>query len=164
MTGRLFGRLNDGLEVLALTIVVVLMAVMCALTFAQALGRYALHFSLTWSEEASRYMMVWISMLGGAIAARRRMHVGFDGLVDRLPPAVRRGARVVALVIAIGIFACMAWYGTRLARFNMLQRSAALEWPMGVPYAAIPVGAALLALFLVEQLGRTLARDHDSAR
>ncbi len=162
MTGRLFRRVNDGLEGAALAIVIALMAAMCAVTFAQALGRYALHFSLTWSEEASRYMMVWVSMLGGAVAARRRMHVGFDGFVALLPSGLRRGARVVAVLIAIAIFGSMAWYGTRLARFNMLQRSAALEWPMGIPYAAIPVGAALLTLFLVEELGRTVTRADGS--
>jgi TRAP-type C4-dicarboxylate transport system permease small subunit len=150
--------MNDGLERVALWAVIVLMAVMCAVTFAQAAGRYALHFSLTWSEELSRFMMVWISMLGGAVAARRRLHVGFEALTEALPTRVRRLVRAVALLLALAIFGFMAWYGVKLARFNMRQVSAALEWPMGVPYAAVPVGASLLVLFLLEELLRTVAR------
>jgi TRAP-type transport system small permease protein len=154
----LLGVLNDGLERLALGAVIVLMAVMCVVTFAQAAGRYAFHFSFTWSEELSRFMMVWISMLGGAVAARRHMHVGFQAATNVLPVGIRLVVRAAALTLAVGIFGCMAWYGVALARFNMLQLSAALEWPMGVPYAAVPVGATLLVLFLVEDLGTTIAR------
>ncbi len=150
---RLLRRLNDVLERTALGAVIVMMAVMCAVTFAQAAGRYALHFSIVWSEELSRYLMVWISMLGGAVATRRRMHFGFDALVAALPQALRRAATQLATVLALVTFGTIAWYGFRLARFNMMQRSPALEWPMGLPYAAIPVGAALIVLFLVERLG-----------
>lgn len=149
-------HLNDALERVALAAVILMMAVMCAVTFTQAAGRYALSFSLTWSEELSRFLMVWISMLGGAVAARRRMHVGFSALVDGLPRGPRRVARTAAVALAIALFGCMAWYGFRLARFNMRQVSAALEWPMGVPYAAIPVGALLLVLFLLEELVRVV--------
>jgi TRAP-type C4-dicarboxylate transport system permease small subunit len=154
VTGGLLSTVNDGLERLALGAVIVMMAVMCALTFTQAAGRYALHFSLTWSEELTRFMLVWVSMLGGAVAARRRMHVGFEALTGALPRRLGQTVRVLGLALAIGIFGTMAWYGATLARFNMLQVSAALEWPMGVPYAAIPVGAALFVLFLLEDLVR----------
>jgi TRAP-type C4-dicarboxylate transport system permease small subunit len=125
---------------------------MCAVTFAQAAGRYVFHFSFVWSEELSRYLMVWISMLGGAVAARRRMHFGFESLVAALPAALGRTARVAATLLAIVTFGYLGWYGFKLAHFNMLQVSPALEWPMGVPYAAVPVGAALIVLFLVESL------------
>lgn len=157
MTLRLLSGVNDGLERLALGAVAVLMAATCAVTFSQAAGRYVFDFSLTWSEELSRFMMVWVSMLGGAVAARRRMHVGFEAATQALPPRLRRGVRVLAMLAALGTFACMAWYGATLARFNMLQQSAALEWPMGVPYAAVPVGATLLVLFLAEDLVHTVA-------
>jgi TRAP-type transport system small permease protein len=149
---RALRRLNDGLEKTALAAVIVMMAVMCLVTFAQAAGRYALHFSFIWSEELSRYLMVWVSMLGGAVAARRRMHFGFDALVAGLPPRWRRLAQALAVLCSIGIFGVIAWYGFRLARFNMMQFSPALEWPMGVPYAAVPLGAALMVLFLLERL------------
>jgi len=150
---RALRRLNDVLERTALAAVIAMMAVMCAVTFAQAAGRYVFHFSFIWSEELARYLMVWVSMLGGAVAARRRMHFGFEALVGWLPPRARRATHVLATLVSGGIFAMLAWYGVKLARFNMMQVSPALEWPMGVPYAAIPIGAALMTLFLLERLG-----------
>jgi len=154
---RALRRLNDALERSALGAVIVMMTVMCTLTFSQAAGRYALRFSLSWSEELSRFLMVWISMLGGAVAARRGMHVGFSAGVDRLPGSLRRAARAAASLLALLLFACMAWYGFKLSLFNMQQLSAALQWPMGIPYAAIPAGALLLVLFLLEEALRTVA-------
>lgn len=156
-------RVNDGLEGVALVAVIVMMAVMCALTFGQALGRYALGFSITWSEEMSRFLMVWVSMLGGAVAARRHLHVGFESLTNALPRRARTGVQVLGVVIALAIFAVMAWYGVVLAAFNMGQLSAALQWPMGIPYAAVPVGAVLLVLFLLEDLGRLLTGEAGAA-
>ncbi len=156
-------RLNDGLEAGALLVVIVMMAAMCALTFGQALGRYALDFSITWSEELSRFLMVWISMLGGAVAARRHLHVGFEGLTNALPPRLQAAVRLVGVVLSLGIFATMAWYGFTLAAFNMRQLSAALQWPMGIPYAAVPVGALLLVLFLLEELLRLLVPHRETA-
>lgn len=150
-------RLNDALEHAAFGAIIAMMAVMCVLTFSQAAGRYALRFSLPWSEELSRFLMVWISMLGGAVAARRRMHVGFSAVVDSLPAGLRRAVRTVAGVAALTVFGCMAWYGFKLSRFNMQQLSAALQWPMGIPYAAIPTGALLLVSFLLEEVLRTVA-------
>lgn len=149
-------RLNDRLEAAALVAVIVMMAAMCGLTFAQALGRYALDFSITWSEELSRFLMIWVSMLGGAVAARRHLHVGFEGLTNALPRRLQTGVQLLGVALSLGIFATMAWYGFTLAAFNMRQLSAALQWPMGIPYAAVPVGALLLVLFLLEELLRLL--------
>lgn len=149
-------RLNSILERIALGAVIAMMLAMCLIVFAQVVGRYAIHYSLPWSEELSRFMLVWISMLGAAVAARRRMHVGFAALVSRLPGALRTGVQALALVAAQVTFAVMAWYGFKLASFNMMQTSAALELPMGIPYYAVPVGALLLVLFLAEELGLVL--------
>jgi TRAP-type C4-dicarboxylate transport system permease small subunit len=151
----LLRRLNDALEWAALAVVICMVAVMCSVIFAQAAGRYVFHFSLTWSEELARFLLVWVSMLGGAVAARRRMHVGFESLVEALPRALGRFVRALGGLVALFVFAVMAGYGYRLAKFNMMQLSAALEWPMGIPYAAVPAGAALLVLFLVEEVAYT---------
>lgn len=145
-------RLNAGLERTALAFVVAALGVMCVVVFAQVFGRYVVHYSLPWSEELSRFLMVWVSMLGSAVAARRRMHVGFDALVARLPAPARKVARAAAIVVAAAVFAATAWFGFRLASFNMAQTSAAMGIPMGYPYLAVPVGSLLLVLFLAEEL------------
>lgn len=145
-------RLNDWLERAATAVVVLFMAGMVLIIFAQVLGRYALHYSIPWAEELARFLLIWLSMLAGAVATRRQMHVGFEGLLRRLPPPAGRAVRRAGGLIAIAVFAVTAWYGFQLAWFNRAQVSAAMGLSMSLPYFAVPVGSLLLVLFLIEGL------------
>ena len=69
-------------------VVVVLMgAVMVVLVVANVFCRYVLGFSVTWAEEFSQYLMVWIAFLGGGLALRQGRHVAVEMLQDLLPGA-----------------------------------------------------------------------------
>jgi len=70
---------------------------------------------IRWTEELARFLLVWISFLGGAIAYLDDKHLGVDLLVDRIDPAARRVARVVthSLVFAFAFFV-MGIGGTQL--------------------------------------------------
>ena len=52
-------------------VIVVLVALLTAVTFAQVAARYVLGDPLIWSEEAARYLFVWVSMIGAALAIAR---------------------------------------------------------------------------------------------
>ena len=66
-------------------VVVVLVTMLTAVTFAQVCARYVLGDPLIWSEEAARYLFVWVSMLGAALALREGGHFGLDLLIRRAP-------------------------------------------------------------------------------
>jgi len=115
----------------------------------QVFGRYVLGHTPSWSEELARYLMVWLTMLGSAAAMRSGGHIAVTTLTDALPPNARRVALVVrdvALVCTCGI---LAWWGLGFARLNATQESAGMEIPMSIPYAALPVGAVLIALLVL---------------
>ena len=56
--------------------------VMTALVFANVLSRYVFHSSLSFSEEITTYLFVLLSMMGTAIAAKRRAHLGLSIITD----------------------------------------------------------------------------------
>lgn len=149
-------RLNDVLQRIASIIVSTLMGAITIVIFAQVFGRYVLFYSLPWSEELARYMMVWISALGSAVALRRGAHVGLDILVQRLPGRVRTAVEVVALLFALALTGVLAWFGFKLANFNMMQHSAAMRLPMGYPYAAVPTAGLLMVLIVLEKIGERI--------
>ncbi|HEY3368177.1 MAG TPA: TRAP transporter small permease [Symbiobacteriaceae bacterium] len=149
---RYFHRLNDALERIASWIVSLFMGVICLVIFANVFGRYVLHSSPPWSEELARYMMVWISALGAAVALRRGAHVGLDIVVQRLPARTRLVAEVTALLFALALTGVIAFFGFKLAAFNMRQHSAAMRMPMGVPYASVPTAGLLMVLVVLEQI------------
>jgi len=109
--------------------------------------RYLANYAFSWSEEVVRYSIVWLVFLGGSIAARRGAHISMDILVVYLPPRVRLFVLGVASALAAGFTLVTAYYGVLLtaAIWQYGQRSPAAEIPMALPFAAIPVGCALMA-------------------
>ena len=140
----LAARLERLLDVL---MAVALVVMLCSMLY-QVFGRYVLDHAPSWSEELSRYLMVWTTMLGSAAVLRSGGHISVTTLTDSLPPsalAVVLALRDLALVATSGV---LVWWGIQFSELNGVQESAAMEIPMSIPYAALPVGA-LLILFVV---------------
>src|SRR5262249_21495399 len=62
-----------------------LVAPRAAEAFAQVFTRYVLDNPLIWSEEVARYLFVWVSMIGGALAVREAKHFGLDLFIRPMP-------------------------------------------------------------------------------
>ena len=142
---RLAARLERLLDVL---MAVALVLMLCSMLY-QVFGRYVLDHAPSWSEELSRYLMVWMTMLGSAAVLRSGGHITVTTLTDSLRPtalAVVLALRDAALVATTGV---LAWWGVLFAELNGVQESAAMEIPMSIPYAALPGGALLILLLVV---------------
>ncbi len=126
-----------------------LMLVAVAATLAyQVFGRYVIGRAPAWTEELARMLVAWMAMLGTGACLRSGSHIAVGALVDAVPLAVRTvllGVRDVAVLATAGV---LGWAGARFAIMNGAQESAAMEIPMSVPYSAMCVGAALMALIL----------------
>lgn len=110
--------------------------------------RYAFNFAFSWTEEVVRYSIVWLVFLGGSIAARRGAHISMDIAVVYLPPRAKLFLTGVAKAIAGFFSAVMTYYGVLLTHsiWAYGQVSPAAMIPMALPFAAIPVGCALMTV------------------
>ena len=122
-----------------------------ALVVAAVVVRYFGIFggSLHWVDEAARFAMVWIAMLGSVVALDRGAHLAVSLLPDALGPRGRRIVLVVANLMSIAFTAVLAAKGWELSQRTMRQVSPSLGLPMGYVYLAIPIGAALMTAQLV---------------
>ena len=120
--------------------------VLVVVTFAQVVFRYLIGYSLYWSEEAARYLFVWISFLGSAVALQKGVHIGFDVCVGKLPPNWRRYTRLFGDISVLAFQVFVTYQGILMVEQNMIQQSPALELPMGLVMAAVPTGFALMAI------------------
>jgi TRAP-type C4-dicarboxylate transport system permease small subunit len=145
-------RLGNVMNRAAEVVCAVMVLTMTLVVAAQVICRYLIEASLTWSEEASRYLLIWITFLGASTAFRRGMHTGFDAVVRALSPGARRAARVVTLLAIVTFVVIVGVKGMQLALFNMAQRSPAMRLPMGAVYLAIPTGCLLTLVYAAEQL------------
>lgn len=134
-------------------VAVALLAVTVTLVILQVFFRYVLNSSLSWSEEAARYLFIWAAVLGFSSSVEARRLFRFDMVAQRLPPA---GAAVCVALYAIATVAFL-WAlivsGGALVAGTTSQTSPAIRLPMALPYAALPVGGLLIGLHFLASLG-----------
>ncbi len=130
---------------------------MAVVVFLQVIFRYVLNLPLFWTEELARYCLVWSSLLGSAVAVKRSRHIAVTILMERFPPALRRGLTMVALISVAAILAIILWGGIQLVAITRTQISPALRISMSLPYLAVPVGAGLMLLHTMVSIFETLA-------
>lgn len=72
-------------EIICLLIMVVILAI----TFNNIICRYILHASLSYTDEVTTGLFVYLTMFGTAVAAKRKAHLGLSLLTDRMPEQAR---------------------------------------------------------------------------
>jgi TRAP-type C4-dicarboxylate transport system permease small subunit len=121
-----------------------LMAGMVVIISAQVWYRFILNDPLSWSEEAGRYLFVWISFMGAAAGVRYQVHLGIDLMDKLLPPGAYRFVVVlVNLIIQIFLLMIIYW-GFKILGIIQFQESASMHISMRYPYMAVPVGGIFM--------------------
>ena len=82
---KALAAINKLLEAFA----VINLALMSLLVFLNVVLRYTMNSGLTFTEEASRYMFVWLTFMGAVLAFNSDEHVSVNFLIARLPPRLR---------------------------------------------------------------------------
>jgi TRAP-type C4-dicarboxylate transport system permease small subunit len=143
----MLARLDRGLLAANRWTIIVMLAAMSAMVFANVALRFTTDVSILWVEELSRYLMIWLTFFGGGLVLRYGGHVGIDTLQEALPrqAAAIRGAIVVLLG---GFFVFMIAVGARYAWLAWDQTTPVLGIPVGAVYLAIPIGFALFLAHL----------------
>src|SRR5690625_519253 len=149
---RRLGALGDKTERGLNMLLAVMLAVLVASLVYQVFGRYVLNHAPSWTEELSRFLMVYITMLGSSSLIRRQGHVAVNVLVDALPEPFRQMLLWLRDAIMLSAAGFLMWYGYSFALIGARRASPALEISMYWPILSIPISGALIALFLV--LGR----------
>ena len=132
----------------------VLMLAMVVIIAAQVWFRFVMNDPLAWSEEAGRYLFVWISFVGAAAGVRYQVHLGID-----LPPLLfsEKTCRVVVVLVNLVIqvfLAVIAFWGFKILGVIKFQVSPSMQISMLYPYLAVPVGCILM---LINSLRITVA-------
>lgn len=108
-----------------------------------------------WTEELGIYLLVWVSLLGGALTYREHGHLGVDYFVAKFDPAAQRAAAVV-VEICVLVFAGFAFCygGYRLVADTLAagQLTPVLQWKAGYMYMAVPLSGIFFVAFAIEHL------------
>ncbi len=116
----------------------------------QVISRYFLGNPSTFTEETSRFAVIWLSLLGTAYACGRLEHMAYDMLAERLKGrALLQHMRAVALLILVFASAVFVYGGSRLVlrAFEFGQLSATLEIPMAWVYLCVPFSGLCIVFY-----------------
>ena len=130
----------------------VLMGVMVINVLWQVFTRFVLRDPSSFTEEAARYMMIWVGLLGSAYAAGRKSHLALDLLTGNLAGGRKRASEIfihsVVLLFALGVMVGgggrLVWIGLSLG-----QQSAAMQVKLGYIYLAVPLAGVFIAFYSV---------------
>src|SRR5437588_6344867 len=115
--------------------------------------RYVLNSAASWPEPTAVLLTIVLTFIGAASCYRAGMHMNVSFFVGMLPPPLRRWVEIIAelLVAAMALF--MLVYGEKLVDatwYNTIADFPALS--VGVTYLPIPIGGAILLLFVIERV------------
>lgn len=146
-------------------ICVIALFVMTVLAFANVVSRYVFSASFSFSEEITTYLFVLLSLIGSAVAARRRAHLGFTAILDILRPRTKRMVQLFSFSLGTVYSASICWYGIQMVGSQMArhQVTAGMQWPEWIFGSFVPIGAAFVTMEFLILLIETVRENHHRA-
>ncbi|HEU0201004.1 MAG TPA: TRAP transporter small permease [Burkholderiaceae bacterium] len=137
-------------------LLVALLGVMVALVFGNVVLRYGFNSGIVFSEEVSRFVFMWLTLLGAVVAMHDGAHLGMTSVIERLPERGRRVCRFLADALMLACCALLAHGTWKQVVLAMDDRAPVSGVPMGVVFSALLVCAVALASMLAHSLWRQL--------
>jgi TRAP-type transport system small permease protein len=109
---------------------------------------HAVGKDFAWLTELGELLMVWVTFLGGAAAAQRGAHMSINEFLDKLNVPRRRWADAAVQGFTLALLVVVLYYGIRIVQGSWGNVLTALEWPMAWQYMPMPLGIALMGIFV----------------
>lgn len=141
MSRGVVGHLDRALSWCAGTFVVLLLGVVTA-----GIVFRAANHPLSWTDEASGFLMVWLACLGWMLATRHQSHIRIRYFQDKLPVTGRRWTESLLQIGVALLGVVIAWYSIHLIRVNSDVEATTLPLTTAWMYVPLlPAGLVTLA-------------------
>jgi len=121
--------------------------------------RYVLHSALSWSDELSGILLLWLAMLGAVVAYRRDEHIRITALSRAVSARTRAALETLSAGVVALFCLCMLPAAFKLLAQDAQQLTPVLELPRSWIVAAIVVALALILLLAIVRLADGEPRD-----
>jgi TRAP-type C4-dicarboxylate transport system permease small subunit len=115
--------------------------------------RYVLNRAASWPEPTAVLLMIVLTFFGAAVCYRAGLHMRMSFFVSLLPPRRQRVAAVVVELLMALVALFMIDRGAKLVAATW--QNSIPDFPslsVGLTYLPIPLGGAVLFLFVIERL------------
>lgn len=139
---------------------IILMTVLVLTVLFQVFMRYIAGSPVTFTEELSRFLLIWLGLLAASYAYRQRAHLALDLLILKLKDRQKVVLNIVIhSLIGLFSFTVLVFGGIQLVYLTYIldQYSSALEISMAIVYIAVPLSGVTMTLyaidFILQELG-----------
>lgn len=142
---------SDSIDKICCWIVIATMGGMVLFTSIQIIARVFFQ-ALSWSEEATRYLLVWSTFIGAGCVYKRKGHINVTFIQDLFKGDSKKLVQILVNMLCAAFFAIAVYFGIKYMGKQGSQLSAALRIPMRLMYMAIPVGCGIMLLHAVSEM------------
>ncbi|MEA2016383.1 MAG: TRAP transporter small permease [Actinomycetota bacterium] len=145
-------KASDILETITAVPLIIMGGAMVVIVFTGTISRYVFNNPFLWTEEASRYLMIWIALVGASIALKRKEHVTMQIVVSKFSPNIQRIIRLIVMLFILYFLYVLTERGYIMAIKSQRQASPALNISMFWPLISVPVCGLLTSIQAILQI------------
>ena len=150
---RLISTISDTLDRYVAWTCAVLLGLMTVSVLAGVLFRYVFRSPIGWTEEISRYLMIWAASLAVSMGVKRSEHIGITVLVDSIRNRVVKIALLVFIdLLVLAFLVVMIGQSIHMVQEARFQVTQSFRASMFVPTLSVPVAMTLAGLQIVFKL------------
>ncbi len=132
------------------TLFITVMIALVALFFNVVL-RYGFNYSLAWSEELVREVIIYTTLIGCSAAVKSRSMIKIDALVQ-LVPVLKTPLTYFSSAVTLIFSVMMIYYGWKMVALNMMtnQKTIIMEIPLAYLYVMLPLMGVMMFIRTVQ--------------
>ena len=151
MRGRFFKKLDKAASHIEEWILfIIVMAALISLFFNVVL-RYGFNYTLAWSEELVRIVIIYSTFVGASVAVKQRAMIRIDAIVQ-IFPKLKTGLTFYTNILMLVFAGMMIFYGYKMTHLQLLthQKTIIMQIPLVIVYAIMPVTGVMVFLRTVQ--------------
>lgn len=135
-------------------LLIVMLAVMVALVFGNVVLRYFFNSGIVFSEEVSRFIFMWLTLIGALVVMKDNAHLGMSSLIDRLGETGQRICRFLADTITLMCCVLLAHGTWEQVVIGMDNAAPVTGVPLGIVFLSLLISSVGMSLMLLHSLWR----------
>ena len=141
---KILTPVSNVLDQVCSALIVFMLGAMVIITGAQIICR-TWFTALSWSDEVTRYLLIWSTFLGASVVYRHNGHISVTFVQDAMGPKWSRVLRVLVHAICFVLFAVLLYYSTRYC-VKLKKTATAMPIKMKWIYMCIPISMGIMMI------------------
>jgi TRAP-type C4-dicarboxylate transport system permease small subunit len=142
------------------TLFIIVMAALLSL-FANVILRYGFNYTLAWSEELVRIVIIYSTFVGASVAVKQRSMIKIDAVVQ-IFPRLKSGLTFYSNILMLIFSVMMVYYGYQMTHLQFItsQKTIIMQIPLVIIYCIMPLMGVMVFLRTIQVMIQDFRAGH----